>query len=108
MITRRNVLIGASATLVCAPAVIRVAGLMPIRRIILPTAHYYGFVERLFLSVAGPPATELINAGFSAEEAAREMSRRKIINMNSAPWEARHVLGVRQMWREVETSRQSR
>ena len=101
MITRRDFLIRTSAALVCAPAVVRATNLMPIRRIILPTAHYYGFVERLFLSSVGPPATELIHAGFSAEEAAREMNRRRITNMNGAPWEAQHVLGVMRMLQEV-------
>ena len=101
MITRRNFLIRTSATLVCAPAIVRATGLMPIRSITLPTVPYHGFVERLFLSLTGPPATELISAGLSAEEAAREMNRRRITNMNGALWEAPHVLGVMRMLQEV-------
>jgi hypothetical protein len=101
MVTRRNFLVRASAALVCAPAVVRAASLMPIRSVILPTGRYYGFVERVFLSVVGPPATELINAGLSAEEAARELNRRRTVSMNDAPWEALQVLGVIRAWQDV-------
>jgi hypothetical protein len=34
--TRRNILIGAAASLICAPAVVRAASLMPVRSLILP------------------------------------------------------------------------
>jgi hypothetical protein len=78
---------------------------MPIRSVILPTEPYYGFVERLFLSFVGPPATELINAGLSAEEAARELNRRQTVNMNRAPWQARQVLGVIRAWQDVNPRR---
>lgn len=46
---RRSILIGAAASLICAPAIVRAASLMPVRRLrgsIGP--HYAGFVERLF------------------------------------------------------------
>jgi len=54
MITRRNILFGAGATLVCAPAVIRAASLMKVRGIVLSARvfvtqrNYYGFVDRLW------------------------------------------------------------
>jgi hypothetical protein len=105
MVTRRNFLIRASAALVCAPAVVLAASLMPIRSVILPTGRYYGFVERVFLSAVGPPATELINTGLSAEEAARELNRRRTVNMNDAPWEALQVLGVIRAWQDVKPRR---
>jgi hypothetical protein len=39
MVTRRNFLVRASAALVCAPAVVRAASLMPIRSVIKPTGR---------------------------------------------------------------------
>jgi hypothetical protein len=105
MVTRRNFLVRGSAAFVCGSAVVRAASLIPIRSVILPTGGYYGFVERAFLSIVGPPATELISAGLSAEGAARELNRRRTANMNNAPWEARQVLGVIRAWREVKPMR---
>jgi hypothetical protein len=50
MIARRTLLIGASATLLCAPAIVRAASLMPVRGIIaLMQQNYYGFVYRLWI-----------------------------------------------------------
>jgi hypothetical protein len=34
--TRRNIFIGAAASLICAPAIVRAASLMPVRSLILP------------------------------------------------------------------------
>jgi hypothetical protein len=34
--TRRSILIGAAASLICAPAIVRAASLMPVRSLILP------------------------------------------------------------------------
>ena len=36
LITRRGIFIGAAATLICAPAIVRAASLMPVRSLILP------------------------------------------------------------------------
>jgi hypothetical protein len=54
LITRRSIFIGASASLICAPAIVRGANLMPVRGLILPIERtlsigrpYAGFVERL-------------------------------------------------------------
>jgi hypothetical protein len=50
LITRRSILIGATASLICAPAIVRVTNLMPVRRLPFPFGpQYAGFVERLFL-----------------------------------------------------------
>jgi hypothetical protein len=47
--TRRNIFVGAAASLICAPAIVRVTSLMPVRRLPLPFGpQYAGFVERLF------------------------------------------------------------
>jgi hypothetical protein len=46
--TRRKLLIGASASLLCAPAIVRAGSLMAVRGVILPVqTNYYGFVDRL-------------------------------------------------------------
>jgi hypothetical protein len=48
-ITRRSI-IGAAASLLCAPAIVRAANLMPVRRLLFPCGpQYAGFVERLYL-----------------------------------------------------------
>ena len=50
LITRRSIIIGAAASLICAPAIVRVTSLMPVRRLPPPFGpQYAGFVERLFL-----------------------------------------------------------
>jgi hypothetical protein len=36
-LTRRNILVGATASLICRPAIVRAASLMPIRQLILST-----------------------------------------------------------------------
>jgi hypothetical protein len=49
--TRRSIVIGAAASLICAPAIVRAGSLMPVRSLILPiipiVPMYAGFVERL-------------------------------------------------------------
>lgn len=48
-VTRRSVFVGAAASLICAPAVVRATSLMPVRRLALPTVRpWAGFCERLF------------------------------------------------------------
>lgn len=51
MISRRNWLIGASAVLVSAPAVVSASNLMAIRGIVMPIQrHYWGFCDRLWIN----------------------------------------------------------
>lgn len=51
MPNRRMVLIGTASALICAPVILRVGRLMPIRSFFLPKVQYfdgyYGFVDRL-------------------------------------------------------------
>lgn len=50
LITRRSIFIGSAASLLCAPAIVRAANLMPVRRLPFPFGpQYAGFVERLYL-----------------------------------------------------------
>jgi hypothetical protein len=54
LITRRSIFIGAAASLICAPAIVRTVSLMPVRGLILPIERplpigrpWAGFLERL-------------------------------------------------------------
>jgi hypothetical protein len=50
LITRRSIFIGAAASLICAPAIVRATSLMPVCRPPPPFGpQYAGFVERLYL-----------------------------------------------------------
>ena len=50
LITRRGIFIGATASLVCSPAIVRITNLMPVRRLPFPFGRQFaGFVERLYL-----------------------------------------------------------
>jgi hypothetical protein len=50
LITRRSIVIGAAASLFCAPAIVRVANLMAVRKLPFPYGpQYAGYVDRLFL-----------------------------------------------------------
>jgi hypothetical protein len=48
LIARRSIIISAAASLICAPAIVRAASLMPVRRLRVWIApQYAGFCERL-------------------------------------------------------------
>src|SRR5258707_15333173 len=48
LITRRSIFLGAVASLLCAPAIVRATSLMPVRRLPFPFGpQTAGFVERL-------------------------------------------------------------
>ena len=48
LITCRSIFIGAAASLICAPAIVRATSLMPVRRLRGPIGpQYAGFCERL-------------------------------------------------------------
>ena len=48
LITRRNIFIGSAASLLCLPAIVRAASLMPLRRMRVRIApQYAGICERL-------------------------------------------------------------
>ena len=48
LITRRSIFVGSAALLICAPAIVRAASLMPVRRPPPPFGpQYAGFCERL-------------------------------------------------------------
>ena len=77
MATRRKFLIGAAASLLCAPAIVRVGSLMPLRGVIFPTdRHCFGFLDRLYVHIYLPRIAELQTTGLSAQGIAAEMNRR--------------------------------
>jgi hypothetical protein len=50
LVPRRSIIIGAAASLICAPAIVQVTNLMPVRRLPFPFGpQSAGFVERLYL-----------------------------------------------------------
>ena len=79
LITRRSIFIGAAASLICAPAIVRAASLMPVRSLKGPIGpQYAGFCERLFYHSldcglrAGRIST-VLNGKIIIEEDARRM-----------------------------------
>jgi hypothetical protein len=97
LITRRSIFIGAAASLLCAPAIVRATNLMPVRRIILKSdVNYYGFVDRLWASQSFSTIIERQNAGLSANEIAAEMNAKGYTypwHGETPEWDARRVLG---------------
>ncbi len=48
-ITPRRLILAASASVICAPVVVRAASLMPVRAVGPIGPQYYGWVERVFI-----------------------------------------------------------
>jgi hypothetical protein len=95
MTTRRKLLIGVAASLLCTPAIVRVGSLMPVRGIILPIQrNYYGFLERLYVHCNLRTITELQNAGLSVHGIAPQMNRCGRKAINGETWDAQRVMYV--------------
>ena len=91
--TRRKLLIGAAASLLCAPAIVRVGSLMPLRGIILPIdRQWFGSVIRMYVFAKMPTITKLQNAGLTAYEIAAEFNRRQ--PSYATAWDAQRVMFV--------------
>jgi len=97
LISRRSVFIGVAAALICAPAIVPVTNLMPVRRIILKSdVNYYGWIDRLWASQYFSTITERQNVGLSANEIASEMNAKGYTypwHEETPEWDARRVLG---------------
>jgi hypothetical protein len=64
LLIRRSIVIGAAASLICAPAIMRVTNLMPVRRLPLPFGpQYAGYVERLYLHALESSLQTALRAG---------------------------------------------
>jgi hypothetical protein len=85
LITRRSLFIGAAASLLCAPAIVRAANLMPVRRLPFPFGpQYAGYLERLFLHALegslqaavgkGRASVEVYGHTFSIDSARRRVA----------------------------------
>jgi hypothetical protein len=95
-LTRRSIFIGAAASLICAPAIVRAASLMPIRGVVFsPEMYHFGFVERLYVHLHLPEITRLQNAELSAREIAADMNARNRTGFKYAgSWDANQVIGL--------------
>jgi hypothetical protein len=86
--TRRSIFIGAAASLICAPAIVRAASLMPVRSLILPIVqssrlsplaafycrNYYHYLD--FQLRTGLPMTTTVDYGIiSVADARRDLAR---------------------------------
>jgi hypothetical protein len=99
LITRRSIFVGSAALLICAPAIVRVTSLMPVRCLRGPIGpQYAGFCERLFYHSldsnlrAGQMSTNLNGKIVPAADA-----RRMVSYARAQGW---LPLQVQERWRE--------
>jgi hypothetical protein len=79
LITRRSIFIGAAASLICAPATVRAASLMPVRRLRGPIGpQYAGFCERLNQSVDSNSRTGRMSAFLNGKIILEAEARRMV------------------------------
>ncbi len=93
-ITRRKFVLAASASVMCAPAIVRAASLMPVRAVGPIGPQYHGWVERVFIHGLTPHLSELSRAGMSPYGIAAELNRRQVSAVNGVPWEAASVISA--------------
>jgi hypothetical protein len=98
LITRRGIFIGAAATLICAPAIVRAASLMPVRSLISPIkrssrldplGEFYRrcFYHNLDFDLrAGRPMSTICNGNIITEAEARRM----VAHARAQGWLAPH------------------
>ena len=101
-ITRRRFILAASASVICAPAIVRAASLMPVRAVGPIGPQYYGWVERVFIHNLTPHLSELSRAGMSPYGIAAELNRRQVTAMNGVPWEADSVTSATNLMKILE------
>ena len=94
IVTRRSLFVGAAATLICAPAVVRFVSLMPVRGVHEIERHHYGFVERFYVHANLPTIIKLEDVGLTAHGIAAAMTECGRTSMNGESWDADRVLGV--------------
>ena len=95
MINRRRFLVSGFATALCAPAVVRVATLMPVRGIVIPSeVLHFGFVDRMYVHLHFTKIAQMQDGGLSIREIARELNRHGSAAMNGLPWDAQNIASV--------------
>ena len=93
LLTRRSI-IGAAASLICMPAIVRVTNLMPVRRLAFPYGpQYAGYVDRLFLhSIEGSLQAALrtgrtiLEQSFYRDEISVESAQRTVAFAQAHGW----------------------
>ena len=103
MITRRSFLTNASAFLLCAPAVVRAANLMPLCGIIFPPeALQFGFASRLYVYTHMRAITQLQNDGLSLHQIAGEFNRQGRWAAHDRSWDVHRVIGVLKQNKQIQ------
>ena len=99
LITRRRILIGAAVSLICAPAIVRAANIMPVRRLPFPYGpQYAGFVDRLFLhaiesnlQAALRTGRTILDQSFYRDEITVESAQRTVAFAQAHGWLAPYI-----------------
>ena len=80
LVTRRSIFIGAAASLICAPAIVRAASLMPVRGLrgsIEP--RYAGFCQRVFFQCLDANLREGVMRTWCNDKIVSETDAREIV-----------------------------
>jgi hypothetical protein len=95
LISRRSIFIGAAASLLCAPAIVRAASLMPVRRLRGPIGpQYAGFCERLFYhSLDGNLRADRMSTVLNGKIIIEEDARRMVAYARAQGWLPPEVAG---------------
>jgi hypothetical protein len=100
--TRRGLVLGACTSLICAPAIVQAASIMPVRALGPVAPQHYGWVQRVFIHGVTPHLSELTRAGMSAYGTAAELNRRKVSAINGVPWDADSVISATSLMKILE------
>ncbi len=95
MNSRREFFLGALATAICAPSVVRSGILMPLRGIVLPPERYqFGYVQRLYVSQKMAAVRRLQRKGLSLAEIPAELNRCGNRAINGLRWDNQLVANL--------------
>jgi hypothetical protein len=96
LITRRSIFIGAAASLLCAPAIVRAASLMPLRGLRVPIGpQSAGFCERLmYQSLDSNLRADEMSTVLNAEVISEDDARRMVAYAQAQGWLARGDLVI--------------
>ena len=88
LVTRRSIFIGAAASLVCAPAIVRAASLMPIRSLRVPLEpQYAGFCERqMYQSLNRNLKAGRMSTVLNGEVISKDDARRMVAYARAQGW----------------------
>jgi hypothetical protein len=100
--TRRGCVLRVCTSLICAPAIVRAASLMPVHALGPVGPQQYGWVQRVFIHCVTPDLSELTRAGMSAYRIAAELNRRKVSAVNGVPWDVASVISATNLMKILE------